>query len=453
MKDKLNGLSRRDFLKFSGAGLAGTALWGVESTWNTARSQQGPVELVFSFGPDDSGSLQTLIDNFNEQYKGRIQVSWQEMARETDTYFRQLESDFIARATDIDVIGGDIIWTAEFAEKGWIQDLSSRFYNAYDPGDFLDAAMNSAIYRYRVRAVPWFTAAGMLYYRKDLLEKSGFGGPPKTWDELREMATKVKQDAGTKYGFVFQGAQYEGGVTNALEYIWGAGGRVLTGNVSVAGAFGMVVVDPNVVVVDNENAARGLNIARSLIVDGVAPEAVTHFREQDAFQAFLAGDAVFMRNWPFVYGLIDNTELSSITQDQVAIAPIPVASEKERSYSCLGGWNLMINAFSRNKDAAWEFIRYASAPEQQKRRAIEGSFLPTLKTLYQDEEVLQEVPVARLGMNAITNSRVRPISPYYSDMSPRIAQAFNQVLEGKLTGEKAVERLQRELQAILQVKR
>lgn len=451
MKDKLKSLSRRNFLKSTGAGIAGAALMGTQGMFSRVHAQS-PVSLTFSFGPDDSGSLQNLIDAFNQQYEGRIQVNWQQMARETDTYFRQLKSNFVAQSAEIDVIGADIIWTAEFAQKGWIEDLSGRFYDSYNPDQFVDAAMTSTVYRNRVWAVPWFTSAGMLYYRQDLLEKSGFSGPPRTWSELKEMAQKVQQDSGTQYGLVFQGAEYEGGVTNALEFIWSTLGRVLTGNVSVAGAFGLVVVDPNVVVVNSEDSARGLDIARSLIVDGVAPEAVTGFREKDSYEAFLAGDAVFMRNWPFVYKLIDNPELSSISSDQVNIAPIPVAEAENPSFSCLGGWNMMINAFSSKQEAAWEFIRFATSAEQQKQRAVSGSFLPTLRSLYEDEEVIQQAPVAKLGREAVSNSRVRPISPYYSDMSPRIARAFNHVLKGQITGQQAVEKLQTELQAILRTR-
>jgi len=407
-----------------------------------------PVELTFSFGPDDSGSLRALIDRFNAAYEGEIRVTWREMARESDAYFRQLQSDFLVGAVDIDVIGADVIWTAEFVTNGWVEDLTARFQEAYDPEAFLSAPLNSTFYRNRLWGVPWFTDAGLLYYRRDLLEASGFAEPPRTWDELKEMAQRVMQDAGTPHGFVFQGAEYEGGVANALEYIWGAGGNVLTGNLSVAGTFGQNVIDPNVITVDSAASARGLELARSLIEEGVSPEAVTSFREEDAYELFLAGEAVFMRNWPFVYGLLTTPE-SQLSPEQVGVAPLPVAREGNRSFATLGGWNLMISAFSDQQEAAWTFIRYATDPEQQKRRALEGGFLPTLRSLYDDPEILENVPVVALGGEAIGNARVRPISPLYSLMSPRIARAFHRTLEGELSGSEAVRNLQRELETIL----
>jgi multiple sugar transport system substrate-binding protein len=438
-------LDRRNVLKMTAAGAAGAAVLGAPAI---VRSQQ-PFEITFSFGPDDSGSLQSLIDAFNRAHEGRIKVVWREMARSTDDYFRQLVSDFDVGSSDIDVIGADVIWTAEFVANGWVRDLSGRFDDAFDPRDFLPAAINSVYWRNRLWAVPWFTAAGMLYFRKDLLEQAGFSEPPKTLDELSEMARKVMQESGTRYGYVFQGAEYEGGVTNALEFIWNAGGRVLTGNVSVAGAPGVAVIDPNVVVVDSADSARGLDAARELVKDGIAPEDVVEFTEQECFEAFLDGDAVFMRNWPFVYGLVEQPDLSTLNLDQVGIAQIPSIGQYGRSFSCLGGWNLMISENSRNPSAAWEFIRFAADADRQKQRALEGGFLPTLHALYDDAEIEKAVPVVAAGRSAIENARVRPVSPIYSKASPRIARMFQRVLRGDADGREAVRTLQTELRTVL----
>lgn len=441
-----SGLTRRDFLKVGAMGLAGAAVLGAPAI---VKAQ--PVDLIFAFGPDETGTLQTLIDAFNQQHEGRIQVRWREMAREADDYFNQMKSDFLAGAADIDVFGGDIIWTAEMAYNNWIQDISKRFYSAYRPTDFVGAALNSTNYSMRIWGVPWYTDAGMLFYRKDLLEASGFEKPPATWDELKNMAKKIQQDSGTQHGFVFQGGDYEGGVVNALEYIWGAGGRLMIASLTFSPSFGVTptnTIAPNDISVDSPQAANGLDVARSLIAEGVAPEAVTQFREIDATQTFLAGDAVFMRNWPYVYGSLQDPQQSAITPEQVGIAPIPV-STSARSFSCLGGWNLMINAASPKQDAAWEFIRFATAPEQQKMRALEGGFLPVLRSLYDDPDIQRNTPVVVLGKEAIDNARVRTPSPFYSAMSPRISRAFNLVLRGELTGEQAVKRLARELRNIL----
>ena len=143
------------------------------------------------------------------------------MPSDTGAYFDQLRTQFQAGGGEIDVILGDVIWPAQFAANGWIMNLSDRFT---DTDEFLPGPMQSNTYDGKVYGVPWFTDAGMLYYRQDLLEEAGFSEPPATWEELEEMAQKTAQDTGTR--FVFQGAEYEGGVCNGCEYIWSHGGNV-----------------------------------------------------------------------------------------------------------------------------------------------------------------------------------------------------------------------------------
>ncbi|MFQ5656679.1 MAG: ABC transporter substrate-binding protein [Candidatus Methylomirabilales bacterium] len=438
-------ISRRDFLKLTGMGLAGAALLPA----STGATQ--PTEIVFSSGPDESGTVQDLIDTFNEEHLGQVRVTWRKMARESDAHFLELQSAFLAEAADIDVIAADVVWTAAYATRGWVRDLSSRFFNTYDPDDFLRTALQSAAYRFKIWGVPWRTDAGMLFYRKDLLAQSGFTTLPNTWDELKRIAKRVMEDARTRYGFVFQGAAYEGGVANALEYIWSAGGRVMTGNITVAGEFGQSVFNPNVITVNSKASARGLDIARSMIAEGITPPEVATFRELESGKAFLSGEAVFMRNWPHAYGFLKDPKWSRITPKEVGVAPLPAASPTGRRYSCLGGWNLMINARSdrRKREAAWTFIRYMTAAAQQKRMALTGGFLPTLRGLYDDREIINSVPVIALAKEVITHIRLRPVSPFYMQMQPRIARAFNRTLKGHVTGSEAVRTLQHELQNIM----
>ena len=446
-------ISRRDFLKRGGAGLASATLWPAGTKAAAPALVRRQTDLVLSFGPDDTGTLQPLLDAFNRDHPD-IRVTRRVMARESDAYYRQLESDFTAGADDIDVIGADVVWTAAFARNGWVRDLSRRFHSAYDPEDFVEAALNSVVYRFKVFGVPWYTDAGVLFYRKDLLEQNGFSTPPRTWGDLKQTARAVMQNAGTRYGFVFQGAEYEGGVANALEYIWNAGGRVLTGNLSVAGSFGQVVMDPNVITVNTAEAAAGLDTARSMVAEGLTPAAVTTYNEQNAWGDFMRGDAVFMRNWPANYAVVTDPAQAQLTPEQVGLARLPTDTATG-PFSCLGGWNLMVNAnIDRSKrDAAWTLIRYLTDPARQKRRALDGSFLPSLRSLYDDPQILQQVPAIALGKAAIDDTRIRPVSPFYMQIAPRIARAFNRTLRGDTTGTQAVDALQRELQTILRKNR
>ena len=423
-------LTRKDFLKLGGAGLAGAALLGTAGCGGGS----GSGDLILSWSPDDTGSLQKLVKQFNKQSKD-FKVTYQEMPVDTGQYFDKLRTQFQAGGGDIDVIIGDVIWPAQFAVNGWVLDLSDRFK---DTDEFLSGPMQAVTYDGKIWAVPWYTDAGLLYYRQDLLEKSGYSEAPATWTELQEMAAKVMKDQNISNGFVFQGDEYEGGVCNGCEYIWSAGGNILDPD------------DPSKVIIDTPESAAGLAIERSMIETGASPQAVLQYQETETEGAFLTGDGVFMRIWPSTYALAGTTDFPKVKKDQLGIAPIPVDEPGNQSYSTLGGWNFLINAQSDLQDEAWEFIKWMTAPEQLIANAKVGSHLPVRESLYDDPEVIDNVPVARLGKEAIIdNSRPRPVSPYYSDVSLELAEQLNTSLSGDISPEDAVATLQEDLQQIV----
>jgi multiple sugar transport system substrate-binding protein len=371
-------------------------------------------DVLISFGSDDTGALPKLIEQFNKQ--SDFKIKYREMPAATDQYFDKLRTQFQAGGGDIDIIIGDVIWPAQFAANGWIADLTDRFTDA---DEFLPGPMQAASYDGKVYAVPWYTDAGLLYSRVDLLEKAGFSEPPATWEELQEMANKVKMDEGIKNGFVFQGAEYEGGVCNGLEYIWTHRGDILDPN------------DPSKMVIDSPKSVAGLATWRGMVESGASPQAALQYQEDESHSSFLNGEAVFIRNWPYLYALAGSSDFPNVKQDQVGISPIPVPEEGGQSSSTLGGWNFLINAASDKQDQAWEFIKFMTAPEQLIVNAKQGSKLPTRKNLYEEPEVTDNVPVARLGKEAIIqNSRPRPVTPLYSDVSLELAAGFNAALSG-----------------------
>jgi multiple sugar transport system substrate-binding protein len=427
------GMSRKRFLGLGGSSLAGMAMLGVGGCGGG--EEGGPVGITFTFGPEASGGLQGLIDKFNKEHKGEIKVTWRTTAAASDDYFEQIKTQLQAGKATVDVIGGDVIWPAQFAAQGYVLDLSDRITSEMKAKN-LAGPVKATEYDGKTWAVPWFTDAGMFYYRKDLLEKSGFSDPPETWDEMKRMADKVRSDSGTRFGYVFQGAQDEGGVCDGLEHIWNAGGDVLSGDK---------------VIVDSPESAEGLELRKSMITDGLSPDASVNYTTQESQSIFTNGDAVFMRNWTFVYGLLASPETSRIKPEQVGISTLPVTEVGQGSFSALGGWNFLVNAASEDKlDEIWTFIEYMSSPESQKTFALKSARLPTLKSLYEDDEIRKKVPVAALGKAALESARPRPISPYYSDMSLVMAERFNEALKGSSPVDQALKDMQDELQNIVE---
>ena len=186
--------------------------------FNCSSPNQNAVELVFAFGPDESGTIQELIDRFNKENEGAIHVTWNQGSRFSDAFYSELVAEFESGAPIFDVVGSDVIWTPAFATNQWVEDLTQRFFAEHEPLDFIDGAMESVSYNYKVWGLPWYTDAGMLYYRKDLLEKSGFEYPPATWSELITVAKKVMEDSGRKNGKLYERGEEEGGITNGCAY-------------------------------------------------------------------------------------------------------------------------------------------------------------------------------------------------------------------------------------------
>ena len=424
-------LSRGDFLKVGGTGLAGAALLGAAGCGGGEQSG-GPTELYFTASPDTSGTIQKLISEFNDKNKGEYRVVFLEGNTDTGQRLDKLRTQFQAGGEDLDVILGDVIWTAELAASNWVSDLSDRFPESTRQ-EFLPGSVEAITYEGKAYAMPWYTDTGLLYYRKDLLKKSGYDGPPKTWDELKQMTRKVLGESDTRLGFVFQGDQYEGGVCNGCEYIWGNGGNVLDPE------------DPTKVLIDSPQAIAGLATERAMITEGTSPEAVAVYQEDESAGAFLNGDAIFLRNWPYIYALVGTSDYPKLRTDQVGVSELPSADGRPGN-GTVGDQPLYISATSKYPEAAWKFIEFLTAPEQQKLRAIEGSYLPTRTALYDDSEIQDSVPVVPLAREALQHTRPRPVSPYYSDMSLEMQEQFNASLVGDTTPEEAARTLKEELE-------
>ncbi|MGH3148742.1 MAG: ABC transporter substrate-binding protein [Rubrobacter sp.] len=431
-------LSRRDFLRVGGAGLAGAALLGSGTLSGCGGSEEsgGATEIYYSAAPDESGTTEKLIKRFNQDNEGKHRVIFRQGNSDTGQRFDKLRTEMQAGGENIDVILGDVIWTAQLAESGWISDLSERFTDGQRK-EFLPGSVEAITYQGKAFGMPWYTDTGLLYYRNDLLQESGFDGPPKTWDELKQVSGEVRGASGTKFGFAFQGARYEGGVCNGMEFIWTHGGEVLDPQ------------DPTKVLVDSPEAIAGLAAARAMITDGTSPQAVTVYKEDESAGAFLNGDAVFLRNWPYVYALVGTADYPKLDLDQVGVSELPSA-DGEPGNGTVGDQPLYISSSATDPEAAWKFIQFLTAPEQQKMRAVEGSYLPTRSALYDDAEIQEKVPVVPLARDALQHTRPRPVSPYYSDMSLEMAEQFNASLAGDISPEEAARTLKEQLESFIQ---
>ena len=338
-----------------------------------------------------------------------------------------------ANSSDIDVMQIDVVWPGLLANH--LLDLREVLGDDAAAGHFETIVVNNTIDD-RLVAMPWFTDAGVLYYREDLLEKHGHEVPT-TWQALTDTARDIQnaeREAGNDrmQGFVFQGRAYEGLTVNALEWVASFGG-------------GTVVDNEGEVTINNERAAQALDLAASWIGD-ISPEGVLNYTEEEARGVFQGGNAVFMRNWPYAWSLAQSDD--SDVRGKVGVVQLPAGGEEGQSAAGLGGWNLAVSRYSEHPDIAADLVAYLTGEEEQKRRAIQASYNPTIDSLYQDQEVLDAVPFFGTLYDTFTNAVARPSAPT-GDAYGRVSNAFfstsHDVLSGTKDGAQAVADLEGEL--------
>ncbi|MEK0085669.1 ABC transporter substrate-binding protein [Benzoatithermus flavus] len=321
-----------------------------------------------------------------------------------------------ASSPDIDVFQIDVIWPGTLANH--FVDLKSHV-----PADVLashfEAIVENNTVNGKLVAMPWYTDAGVLYYRKDLLDAAG-KQPPQTWEELGAIAKELQDKARSQgndrmWGYVFQGKAYEGLTCNALEWIDSYGG-------------GRIVDDKGKVTVDNDKAVRALTWAAST-VGTIAPEGVLNYSEEESRGVFQSGNAIFMRNWPYAWALAQAED--SPIKGKIGVVPLPKGGPDGKHTGALGGWQLAVSKYSRHPEIAIDLVRYLTSAEEQKRRAVAGSYNPTIKALYQDQDVLKAVPFFGTLYETFTNAVARPsriTGAKYNQMSAEFFNAVHQVL-------------------------
>jgi len=336
-------------------------------------------------------------------------------------------------ATDVDVFSTDVVWPGILGT--FFLDLKEYSAGA-EKAHFESIIANNTVDG-KLVALPWYTDAGLLYYRKDLLDKYQ-AQPPTTWEELTATAKKVQdgeRKAGNKdlWGFVFQGKAYEGLTCNALEWVASYGGGTIVGN-------------DGKVTINNPEAAAALDLVASWI-GTITPSGALNYEEEESRALFQSGKAVFMRNWPYAYQLSQAAE--SPIKDKVGVTVLPKGSgASARSAATMGGWNLSVSKFSKHPKEAAELALYLTGPEEQKRRAITAGYQPTIKSLYEDKEVLAANPSFAMLQGSFANSVPRPSTAtkgLYNQVSSAFFNAVQKVLNKQAKGKDALAELAEKL--------
>ena len=400
-----------------------------------SRPEDKTVTLIFKHGKiaGDPEPFRELLDRFEKENPG-IKVKDETLPASTDEQHQFYVINLEGKSSDFDVLSMDVIWVPEFARAGWLRDLTHLLPESKRE-EFFPGPMEAVTYRDKIFAIPWYIDAGLLYYRKDILEKYGFSAP-ETWQELVSIAQKITSKEKGLYGFIWQGKQYEGLVCNVLEYFWSNRGDVIKDGKSV---------------INSQENIEALKFMSDMIIKyKITPPLVTTAIEEPTRHIFGNGKAVFLRNWPYAWNIFERDD--SPIKGKVGISTLPSFSGG-KSASTLGGWQLGVNRYSEYPEAAEKLIKFLTSPEAQKTLALAIGYKPTRKSLYNDKELIREQPFVVSLYEVFMKARPRPVSPYYMNITQMLQPEFSAAISGIKTPEDALNSAHNQIEHILKAER
>ncbi|KRA50515.1 ABC transporter substrate-binding protein [Devosia sp. Root635] len=375
--------------------------------------------------------LRSQLDKFEAETGNTVTVV--PMPSSTSDQFGQYKLWLAAGNADIDVYQTDVIWAPQLADQ--FLDLTDAAKDVV--GNHFPSIIESQTVDGKLVALPAFTDAPALFYRKDLLEKYN-KEVPTTWAEMTATAQEImdgERTAGNPemYGFVFQGNAYEGLTCNALEWVKSFGG-------------GQIVEADGTISINNPQAAAAIDMAATWI-GTISPEGNLAYQEEESRGVWQLGNSVFMRNWPYAYALGNSDD--SPVKGLFDVAPLPAGEgEGAGSAATLGGWNVAVSKYSPDPEEAIKLALFLSSPEVQKERAINQSNLPTIPSLYEDADVLAASPFMANWKAIFEQAVPRPSAPTkikYNEVSSLFWSAVHSTLSGNGTAAENLEGLEADL--------
>ncbi|WP_066188035.1 ABC transporter substrate-binding protein [Gracilibacillus timonensis] len=365
-------------------------------------------KIVWSSGSlSGLGLRQELIEGFEEKYPN-VEVELQEAPSTTNQSQTYYTTTIGGQSEKPDIYSGDSNWPAQFGNANIALDLSEIMPDEFWDR-FPDTLVDSVTYEGGIYGAPFYDNIGVLYYRKDILEEEGLE-VPSTWEELQDMSIELKEKGLVDYGFVWQGASYEGLTTNFLEYLHAANGEVLDENEEVN--------------INTRETEKALSFMQELVNGGATPSAVATFHEDEATTTFSSGSAAFLRNWMSYYGQLKDPEMSAMSEN-IGISALPAFEGGER-HTTQSGWNVFINPNTQNLEASLAFMDYLTGEEAQ-RIMLEGhDMIPTNTAVTEDPELIDEYEILEIYQEAITTPR--PKTPNYNALSEGIYMNVNEMI-------------------------
>ncbi|WP_138497943.1 ABC transporter substrate-binding protein [Nostoc sp. PA-18-2419] len=376
---------------------------------------------------------QSIIKDFEAKNPG-IHINIIEGPSTSNLQEDLLTSAYILGDSPYDMVLMDVIWTPKFAAADWLLDLSDRLPKE-ELAKFFPAHIEAGRYEGKLYRIPMYATAGVLYYRKDLLEQAGFQ-PPETFADLLRISQSLQEQRKVKWGYLWQGRQSEGLVAMFLEVLQGFGGFWMNPNNLEVG-------------LDRPETLKAIAFLKDTIEQGISPPGVTTYIEEDTRRIFQSGQAAFLRSWPYVWPLANADD--SPVKDKIAMKPM-VATPGNSPGGCLGGFGLGISKSSKHPQEAWKAIQFITSEETQRKFIFKSGFVPSQRSLFTDPQVVSKYPHYPQILNIADKSILRPSIAQYAQASDILQRYLSAALTNRMTPESAMQSAANETRLLLKVK-
>ena len=380
---------------------------------------QQPVVLTMLMQGQDIANWKPFVKEF-EQKNPKIRIDLIEGPFDTNLVENLYTSAFLLGESPYDIINMDIVWVPKFAAAGWVRDLTDKI-SPKQLSKFIPGNVEGGRYRGKLYRIPHASDAGMLYYRKDILEQAGITAP-KTFEDMAKISQNLQKQGKVTWGYLWQGKQYEGVSAMFVEVLSGFGGFWANPQTFEVG-------------LDKPEAIKAVEFLKNTIASSISPPGVTTYGEEETRLLFQNGKALFLRNWPYVWKLA-NTEGSKV-RGKIAIEPM-LSSIGKTGGSCLGGWGWGIAKTSKHPEQAWKAIQYLTSEETQRKFILETGLVPSYKSLFTNKEIVAKYPHYPQLLKVVERPALRPPIAQYAQASDILQRYLSSAFTGRMSAEQAM---------------
>ncbi|MEG4963621.1 MULTISPECIES: ABC transporter substrate-binding protein [unclassified Microcoleus] len=380
---------------------------------------QQPVVLTMLMQGQDLVNWKPFVKEF-EQKNPDIRINLIEGPFDSNLIENLYTSAFLLGESPYDIINMDIVWVPKFAAAGWVSDLTDRI-PPEQLSKFIQGNVEGGRYRGKLYRIPHASDAGMLYYRKDILEQAKIPAP-KTFEEMVKISQNLQKQGKATWGYLWQGKQYEGVSAMFVEVLSGFGGFWANPETFEVG-------------LDKPEAIKAVEFLKNTIASGISPPGVTTYGEEETRLLFQNGKTLFLRNWPYVWKLA-NAEGSNV-RGKIAIEPM-LSSNGKTGGSCLGGWGWGIAKTSKHPEQAWKAIKYLTSEETQRKFILETGLVPSYKSLFTNKEIVAKYPHYPQLLKVVERPALRPPLAQYAQASDILQRYLSSAFTGRMSAEQAM---------------